>query len=181
MHLFSNLLLSALGGLALMACSTVNPVTLARLSQVNPLETDPALYRVLANLPEGLDVKKGSSQLVLSMTLEGETQVNEFTLQHLDKGGVQELAVAEEDLERLRALQALARQAKLQNPGGSSGSLSASVGLCTVNGGPDPDDEISIDLVMDGQTALPLVRSLSVSRYLAEIEKKAVEPLQPCP
>lgn len=165
----------------LIGCTSLDATTLARLSQVNPLGADPALFRVLANLPEGLAMREGQSQLVLTLTTEGETEIGEFVLEQGRQQGQQMLAVAEQDLDRLRALQVKAREAEAQDPDGTKGSLSASVGLCSLGEGPDPDDQISIDLVMDGETAMPLVRALSVEKYLSILKKQGGEALQPCP
>ncbi|MBV2358992.1 hypothetical protein KUH32_04325 [Thalassococcus sp. CAU 1522] len=165
--------------LALQGCTAIDAVTAARLGTTDPLSADPAVYRVIAHLPEGLEIIPGSARLVLVATRDGQTAGGEFVLDRQTSGRQSAFSVADRDLPALRAAQAAARTWETEDPQGTSGSLSLSFGLCTVDGGPDMDVPVSAEIAIDGGTPRPLLRPTPVRRYLAMM-RQAGRPVGPC-
>lgn len=167
----SRLLLAVLLSASLSGCATVNPVTLAKAAQIDPLSADPALFTVYLDLPEGLAIAPGGAVLSVSTTFAttGEAESGSFPLVARDVGGMRAWTVAPDDLDRLRALQAQARDWEALDAKASSGSIALGITGCTTGAGPDPKARISADLDLDGTGArLPLIRGLTVARLLEE-------------
>lgn len=172
------LLLLTCTGLA--ACSYVSAPGLARLSALSPLEADPADIAVAIDLPSGLGTVPSSTILTLqaNRTDTGESFEETFVLRTRRAGDLDVFAVAETDLDRLRAAQREARLWEDAAPQASQGSLSVSAEFCTTGRGPAPDARSSI-LIQTSPTGafFPLVRNAPV-REAADPE--ALRALPPC-
>ncbi len=167
--------------LGLAACGAVDPVTLARLAATSPLEADPAGFRIVAHLPDGLTLPEGGTHLTLSATRSGDVAEGVFTLARRAEAQSYAFEVAEADLPALRALQAKIRRWEAEDPAGTSGSLGIDVTACTTGAGPAPDARFSVDLAMEpGGAARPLLRPVAVSRYEEMLREEGGVGLMPC-
>lgn len=128
----------AVGGsllaMSVAACTSVSPVGMMRLSQVDPLALDPAALSVAIDLPSALHLRDGDATLRLAV----EGRLDETFV--LDVDGVPEHAVAPaaagrhvvlagigaEDHERFASSQATARAVRASR-GRAKGSMTVSV------------------------------------------------------
>ncbi|SFR31727.1 hypothetical protein SAMN04488005_0158 [Yoonia tamlensis] len=152
--------LSLLPILALCACSSIVPSTVARLSTLSPTTADPAGFAVLMTLPDGLGVQRGSARLIFSArrTDTGETLQEDVILER--DAGAQLFRIAAADYARLRAAQATARLWETQNKDATQGALSVHVAACKIGAGPDPDARVSVAIqTTQGGEFQPLVRN----------------------
>lgn len=159
-------------GMALQGCGAANPVTLARLALLSPLEADPDDMAVRLTLPQGLALVPGSARLVLTgQNGAGETARGAFVLD-LNAGLY---AIATDDRPRLRALQAQLRDWKASDPDGTRGSLSLTLTPCAIGAGPAPDArvDVAIRLEADGPL-LPLIRQGPISAVAKDAEIAAL-------
>lgn len=152
--------LSLLPILALCACSSIVPSTVARLSTLSPTTADPAGFAVLMTLPAGLGVQRGSARLIFAVrrTDTGEALQEDIVLER--DSGAQVFRIAADDYARLRNAQATARAWEAQNDAATEGELSVHVAGCKIGDGPDPDARVSVALkVTQGGEFQPLVRN----------------------
>ncbi|MBS8227228.1 hypothetical protein [Vannielia litorea] len=173
-HLFAALCLAAM----LPACTTLNPVTAARLSRMNPLTADPAAIAARLTLPEGLAVRPGSAILTISAERKatGEAFTHAFALEQ--RGSTWRLSPA--DVQTLRVAQAEAARWKEEAPDETTGSIQLSLGGCAVDEGPHPEATVAADLSLDGGASYaPLIRGVPVARIAAAAGPEA--PLPACP
>lgn len=151
--------------LILSACSNVVPSTAMRLNALSPLEADPAQFAVAITLPEGLDIEPKSARLRFNVRRSdtGETRNGNFVLQRVVAGPAI-YQVAPDDLDALRAVQAVARQWKGENPGATRGSMSVTLSPCKAGEGPADNARasIAIKVTADGPY-LPLIRNGPIS------------------
>ena len=156
--------LLALGGLA--ACSTLNPVTLARMALLDPLTVPPGDVVVRLDLPEGLQVGPGDGVLEVSVARKstGESIAERFELVQSETLWT----LAPQDAVRLSALQDRARSWPEDD---REGALSLSVTGCRVGAGPAPGVVINVDVSCDaGRSFAPLIRDLPASDVIGMAE-----------
>ncbi|SIO15318.1 hypothetical protein [Vannielia litorea] len=153
---------------ALPGCTTLDPVTAARLSRLDPLTADPAALVARLHLPEGLAVAPGGAVLRLSARREdtGEALDEAYVLER--RGAAWRLSAV--DAAALRSVQHRIAGWKAEAPEASGGALSLSLTGCATGAGPNPKGEVAADLSLDGGTRfMPLLRGLTV----AEITRAA--------
>lgn len=155
--------------IALGGCASVVSDTAKQLEALNPLSADPADLALRAHLPDGLAVAPGSAKLTLSATQRGGQAVTQsFSLRQM--GTV--LDVDPSEHEPLRALQAQVRAWKMQDPDGTSGSLSVYLEPCFFEEKAPIDGTVSVDIRLAAKGPfLPLLRNVpmaQVSRKLAQ-------------
>ena len=158
-----------LAALILCACSSVVPSTALRLSGLSPTTADPADFAVDLMLPEGIDIQPGTARLIFAVarTDTGQAQSGSFVLER--EGTVFRIAV--DDVDRLRDLQATARQWDAENDAATSGSLSISLSPCRIGDGPERDARVSVGLRLAQEGAfLPLIRNGPLSAVASEDE-----------
>lgn len=167
----------------LAACSAVSLSTTALLSRQNPLEVDPAGYRIIAYLPEGLDIAPGGAALELTARHGAATAEGRFALQRTGRAdGGSDWAVAPADLPALRRLQAQARLWEERDPDATTGQMSIHLRPCNRGAGPAPSDRLHVNIVTQpGGPELPLLHPVSVARFDKTLQKAAGESRAPCP
>ena len=148
-------------GLLLQACGGLNPITLARLSQMSPLTADPAAIQVMIDFPDGIRIPRGSAVLGFEAELRstGETIAGNFVL--AETGAARRLyRIDPADIPEMRAFQARAKAWEATHPDDSSGSMSIDLQFCKIGEGPAPDAtvDVSIRMETDGPF-LPLIRN----------------------
>ena len=166
----------SLAVLALSACASLNPLTLYHLSQLSPLEADPADFTVAIDVPNGASIEPGSATLGLSAIRGNETIGAEYALASINgnpidlpppKGRYNLYRIADTDLAAIRATQAKARLWEAEDPDGTQGSLSAGLKPCTLGDGPAKDAAVAIQLrITPGGPFLPLVKSMSLRQVV---------------
>lgn len=177
--------------LLLAACGSLVPSTVARLSQLSPMEADPADIEVAVAFPPGLDVQAGGAVLVLTATRTdtGQTSGGRYVLDRregvpaevpADPGGqVAVFRVAPRDLPALSAQQALIRTWEAENDPATSGSLSVSLAGCARGEGPAPDADGAVWMRVEaGGGFLPLVRPTAIAAIL---DGATIAALPACP
>lgn len=172
--------LALLALLALAACSSLDPVTMTRLSRLDPLTADPSDVVARLALPPGLEVPPGGATLALAARRRdtGETLDAHFAL--IRRGDTWRLARA--DADRLRELQAGIRDWTSAAPDASEGSLSLRLTGCAIGTGPAPTAPVSADLSLDGGTSFaPLVRGLTAGEIAAMADPGTTGAYRPCP
>jgi len=181
-RIIAAVLLLSLATLA--SCTSFNPITLARLAMLDPLEVDPGNIAVSLDLPEGLGVLPGGAALEVgvSNTVSGEAQSSQFTLAQngTDRGNV--FRIAEADLQRMRAFQTRARDWKARYGEDAEGSLSLGLEICRAGAGPARDATLSAQISLDGGGSfLPLMRPTSVETITNQPDSPDVAGLPQCP
>lgn len=148
--------------LALMGCATLSPVTLARLSRLDPLESDPNLIAARLTLPPGVAIKPGGAVLAISAQNQDTGARLEGRYPLVGAEGIWRLAPA--DAAALTVLQSQIQEMKATAPDAVEGTLAVGVEGCRVPPGPAPDARVSVDISLDGGAAfLPLVRNAPLS------------------
>ncbi len=147
-----------LSALLLSACGSIVPSTLMRLDGVSPTTADPADFAVDLSLPPGLDVQPGTAALTFAVS---RSDTNQAVTEHFaleQEGSV--FRVTEADLQKLRDLQATARQWEAENDAATQGSLSVTLIPCKQGDGPADDARVDIGMqIKEGGNFLPLVRN----------------------
>ena len=174
--------LSILSLILLAGCSGMVPGTALLLSNTDPLTADPGQISVALDLPEGLGVLPESVKLGLEATRSGVGDVGGvWTLEQARDGeGRDVFRVPEEDREALRQVQRQARVWNDEDPDGTQGALSLSIGGCRTV----PAEQLRgarasafIQLREDGP-ARPLFLNAPISQVLSS---EQVLALPPCP
>ena len=178
--------LAALAVLALSACSAIVPSTAARLAALDPLTADPAALELVVILPSGLAVTPGSATLDLSADRGAEHKGGRFQLADrpvpaglaLPEGATARgFAVADSDVDRMRALQA--EIAGWKREGAAKGALGLGIGGCAVGDGPAPDATGSVLIkVREDGPFLPLIADGRLSDLLGAEVLAAIKPCQ---
>ena len=172
-------------GLAVSACSHVVPSTAARLSALDPLTADPAALELLVILPPGLAVRPGSARLELSADRGGDHRGASFRLADrpalgidLPEGGTaRRFAIADADVERMRALQA--EIAAWKREGTAKGQLGLGIGGCAIGEGPAADATGSVLIrLQEGGPFLPLIDDGRLADLLGQDMLAAITPCQ---
>ena len=159
--------LLTLGTLA--ACGSLVPGTLARLSTVSPLDSDPSGWLAAVDLPPGVAIPDGGVVLTLGArrTDTGIATTEDFTLDQGVEGAARTYRVALDDLDRLRALQSRIRTWKAIWPDETEGQLSIRVALCQTPPGPRPGARFDVALRTDPDAPLrPLLSGAPVGDAL---------------
>jgi hypothetical protein len=173
-------------GLALTACSAIVPGTAARLSALDPLTADPAALELVVILPPGLAVSPGSAKLELSAVRGSEHRNGNFRLADrpaapgLDApegATARHFAIADADVERMRALQS--EIAAWKREGAAKGSLGLGIGGCAIGDGPAPDATGSVLIrVREDGPFLPLIAEGKLADLLGAEVLAAIKPCQ---
>lgn len=176
----------ALAALALSACSALVPSTAARLAALDPLTADPAALELVVILPPGLAVSPGSATLDLSADRGAEHRGGSFRLADrpapagldLPEGTTARgFAIADKDVERMRALQT--EIAGWKREGAAEGRLGLGIGGCAVGDGPAPDATGSVLIrVREGGPFLPLITKGKLADLLGPEVLAAIKPCQ---
>lgn len=176
--------------LALAGCASMNPMTVLRLSQLDPLTADPNAIAVGLVLPKGLAVPPGGAKMVVTVQRDdtGAKRSVEAVLQQSQ--AVTGIAVAEgqelrlfklsaADATRLRAMQQEAALWQAEVPKGQRhGSFSVGAEGCLTAGALESDAEISILIRTEaGGDFLPLLSGVGLRQGLGD---KAFDALGPC-
>ena len=161
--------------LLLAGCASVDPVTLVRLSALDPLTADPAGFEVALALPEGLGIAR--ADLRLEAVRGGESAAGSYPLEEVP-GAPPVWRVRPEALARLRADQARIAAWEAEDPEATSGSLSVDIGPCRIGAGPAPEATVDISIrVAPGGPMMPLVRGGPISEAA---DAQTVAQLPPC-
>lgn len=183
------MLLSRLAPLAvacLAACTALVPSTAARLAATDPLTADPAALELVVILPPGLAVSPGSAKLDLSADRGAEHKSGSFQLADRpvpadiklpDGATARGFAIAEPDVDRMRALQA--EIAEWKRDGAAKGSLGLGIGGCATGEGPAPDATGSVLIrVREDGPFLPLIENGKLADLLGPKVLAAIKPCQ---
>ncbi|WP_412565113.1 hypothetical protein [Thalassobius sp. MITS945101] len=161
--------------LFLTACGSINPLTAARLSQLDPLTSDPADLAAQVTLPPDIAIPTGGMEMYFGATRDG--QEKSATVQLDQHGDIWRLSP--EDVIRLETLQREIGIWKAEDPDGTEGTLSISIAGCSLTGTPDPQGEIAVRLSFDGGAQFrPFLTGLTVADMMQQIG--AGETLDPC-
>jgi hypothetical protein len=169
--------------LALSACSSVVPMTAARLSAMDPLTVDPGQIEVALILPQGLRVTPGSAVLTLSAQRGDQRIAGDFVLDERAVPGVPApegatvagYGLTAHDVARMRALQAEIAAWKAE--GEARGALSVGVGGCRVGEGPAPEAEGAVMIRLARDEAFhALIRPTPLVSILGEGALAAMGP-----
>lgn len=152
---------------ALCACTSIVPSTIAKLSTLSPLEADPADIAVALRLPEGIGIQPGSALLSLSAKRDDTAQESaaDYTLASaIGPDGARLYSISETDWKTFRALQALINSWEQEAPDSTNGSLGVSLGGCRTGAeiAPDATIDINIRTERDGNF-LPLLRDAKLT------------------
>lgn len=171
---------------ALSACSALVPSTAARLAAVDPLTADPAALVLVVILPQGLAISPGSAKVELSADRGDDHTGGRFQLADrpvpaglaLPEGATARgFAIADTDVERMRALQA--EIAGWKREGAAKGALGLGIGGCAVGDGPAPDATGSVLIKLrDDGPFLPLIADGRLSDLLGAEVLAAIKPCQ---
>lgn len=166
----------------LAGCSGIVPGTALLLSNTDPLAADPGQISVALDLPEGIGVLPGSVKLSLEAEREGFGKVGDvWTLEQTqDASARQVFRVAEADHAELRSVQTQAREWNVEDPDGTRGSLSLSIGGCrTVPADELADARASVFIGLRNDAPMrPLFLKAPISEVLSE---EQVSALPRCP
>jgi hypothetical protein len=172
--------------LALSARSALVPSTTARLAALDPLTADPAALELVVILPKGLAVSPGSATLELTADRGAEHKGGSFQLADRpapaglalpDGATARGFAIADTDVERMRALQA--EIASWKREGAAKGSFGLGIGGCAVGSGPAPDATGSVLIkVREGGAFLPLIADGKLADLLGPEVLAAIKPCQ---
>ncbi len=176
--------------LAVAGCASMNPMTVLRLSQLDPLTADPNAIAVGLVLPKGLAVPPGGAKMVVTVQRDdtGAKRTVEAVLQQSE--AVAGIALAEgqalrlfklsaADAARLREMQQEVALWQAEVPKDQRhGSFSVGAEGCLTAGALDPDAEISILIRTEaGGDFLPLLSGVGLRQGLGD---KAFDALGPC-
>lgn len=160
--------------LFLAACTSVDPITLLKLSTLSPLEADPSDIAVNVQLPDGLQIRPETAILSVSATRNDLKSEGMYVLATADGSDGTTYSVAIDDRARLKAQQALILGWKEEEPD-TSGSISVGLEGCSVGTGPATNATISIQIRTEAQGPyLPLLNAMPIADVLDANE------LQPC-
>ncbi len=160
--------------LLLAACSSVDPITLLKLSALSPLEADPSDIAVKVQLPDGLQVRPKTAILSVSATRNDMKSEGMYLLATEIGPDGTIYSVANDDKGRLKAQQSLIIGWEEDDPD-TSGSISVSLEGCSVGTGPSKNATISIQIRTEAQGPyLPLVSEAPISEVLE------ANDLEPC-
>lgn len=163
--------------LVLAACSTLNPITLARMARMDPLTVPPGDVAVRLSLPAGLTVRTGDAVLEISVTNKrsGARLGERFELVENDKVWT----LTPEASARLASLQTEARGWPDDE---RDGTLEMWITGCKQGAGPAPGALIEVDISFDtGRTFAPLVRNLAAEEVIGLAEAGGAGRLRECP
>lgn len=130
------------------ACTSVNPVTLLKLSALSPLEADPALMAVEIDLPDSVSIVKDTAIITVfsERSDTGEKVSEDFVLEV--RTGTQ-YRFAAEDITRFRQTQATIKGWEENAPRANSGGFSVRLDPCIIGDGPNEDARASIRISFD--------------------------------
>ncbi|MEO0917319.1 MAG: hypothetical protein AAFY31_10120 [Pseudomonadota bacterium] len=166
----------------LLGCASLDPGTARQLAGLDPLTADPQDFVVSVDLPNGIGLQPGSVVLSLQARSAASGQTGgEWSLDRVNTvDGLVSYRVAPGDLPDLQAVQSMAAKWEAEDPDGTDGSLSLSVGPCRLpNVTLDKDLSVSAFLTLETDgPMLPVLRDVSVRRFLSG---EALRNLPECP
>ncbi|MEM6371361.1 MAG: hypothetical protein AAF727_01075 [Pseudomonadota bacterium] len=171
--MLKQIMLAAL--IAVAACGALEPMTLAAVSRLNPLTTDPGDLAVRVTLPDSVGLVHGSAVLSLSaVRRDGAETGGAFALRR--RADVFDVDPGDHDA--LRALQAQIATWKAEDDSGTTGSLSVGFEPCRTGDAIPSGARASVDIQMaaDGPF-LPLLTDADVRQMF---KKAAQGPIAPC-
>ena len=157
----------------LLGCGSINPVTLAKVARLSPLDADPAVMGVEIELPPGIGVREGEARITFFSTRTDTNQsISEtFVLEDMNNSQFQ---IARDDLDRLRETQTTVRNWETEAPRANSGGINVTVGPCIYGNGPDPDARASLSVRIDESgTFYPLVTNGPLSEVVGDEDLSA--------
>ncbi len=165
---------------ALLACTLVagcgffDTDTIERLTNLSPLEDDPANYEVLVSLPEGLDIKRGGARFTLAaehVETRARSQATYILARQEAQDGRILFRISEGDLNRLRGQQALIREWEEETNGRTQGQFGMDVDACQSGAGPDLSAPVTVSLISEpGAAPRRLVGPTPVGQMLTVVE-----------
>ncbi|NSX53654.1 hypothetical protein [Parasulfitobacter algicola] len=153
-----------LSAFILSACTSIVPTTALRLSTISPFEADPAGFALAITMPKGFDIEPKSARLVFIVTRNDtyEARKETFVLDRIDADQTV-FRVAPNDLDALRAIQAVAKQWKAES-NDTNGSLGVTLTPCKLGAGPAEDARVSVAIrVKKDGPFMPLVRNAPIA------------------
>lgn len=155
-------------------CGYFDSDTIRRLTNLSPLEDDPADYEVVVSLPEGLDIKAGGAKFTLAaehVDTRALSQATYVLARREAQDGRILFRIAESDLNRLRGQQALIREWEAETDGRTQGLFGMDVDACRKGAGPDLEAPFSVALVAEpGSAPRTLVGPMPVGQMLTVVE-----------
>lgn len=153
----------------LTGCSTLNPVTMARLATLDFTTVDPSALVARIDAPEGLEIPDRAAAIEVTSERSDTGQSLHETVELTHRGDDWYLAPA--DAERLRDLQAQVRLWEAEAPEANSGTIALGLAGCARSEDIDRTGTVDADVSIDGgRSWLPFVRGLSVGDILAQAE-----------
>jgi len=155
---------------SLWGCTSLVPSTLVRLNALDPFTADPNDMAVALELPAGLALQAGSTQMMFKAvhSPSGEAHQREYVLREQRMpDGLVIYTLSPEDIENLEAMKVSLLPWKETSDGNSSLSMGVIADACRVPGievPADPRVTILLRLEADGPLR-PLVRDASILEY----------------
>ncbi|MEO0356886.1 MAG: hypothetical protein AAF386_01085 [Pseudomonadota bacterium] len=118
--------LCLLAVIAATGCTSLNPITLARLALLDPLTLDPEQIRVVVTVPDGFGVQQDGTVMSIFGQPDPETPqvTDEFVLDSAEMAGANVLRIAPNDVDRMRAAQAKFAAWEAADPDAARGGFS---------------------------------------------------------
>lgn len=152
--------------LFLTACGSINPLTAAKLNQLDPLTSDPADLAAQVTLPPDIAIPAGGMEMYFGATRDGREK--SATLELDQQGDIWRLSP--ENVRRLESLQHEIAIWEAEDPDGTEGTLSISIAGCSLTSTPDPQGEIAVHLSFDGGAQFrPFITRLTVADMMQQI------------
>lgn len=177
--------LPLLGLISVAACSSLNPVTAYRASQISPLTAEPSDFAVFVEMPPNLNIPAGKA--VLSIGAEnkalGVSDYRHYALEQVDVGARIRFRIPPKRLDELRAQQATIVKWESDTPRESSGSIGFNLEFCKTGDGPNLDDTFSAYLQLaPTEPPSPLFRNVRVRRAIKAtgFEEDAINQIPDC-
>lgn len=156
-------------------CGFFDTETIQRLTNLSPLEDDPADYEVVVDLPEGLDIRPGGARFTLAAEHVDTRAVSQATYvlaRRESQDGRILFRIAESDLNRLRGQQALIREWEDETNGRTQGQFGMDVDACKSGSGPDLNAPFTVSLIAEpGGAPRRLVGPTPVGQILTVVER----------
>lgn len=139
------------------------------LAQASPLTSDPAGFRAVVELPDGVAIPENGVTVHLgaARTDTKETVGGTFTLSNRGSARYRLFRMEDADAEQFRRLQSQIADWKWEAEDATSGTFSVAATVCTIGEGPAPDARYSVNFSTQADAPLvPLIRDAPVSEII---------------